>query len=86
VKPPEIKPDQEKRSELKHDPIEDDPRYAEIFKTIDDEVDALLADHPQRRSEGFVHFYWRIKKDRLKRKYGIDWRSPGELNPYVIFD
>jgi len=75
-----------KRSGLNYDPVEDDPRYAEVFKTIDDEVKELLADHPQRGSEGFVNIYWRTKKNLLKQKYGIDWRSPGELNPHVIFD
>ncbi|MBT0653067.1 BPTI/Kunitz-type proteinase inhibitor domain-containing protein [Geomobilimonas luticola] len=76
----------EKSSGLAHDPVENDPRYAEVFKNIDDEVKALLADHPQRGAEGFVNIYWGTKKRVLKEKYGIDWRSPGELNPHVLFD
>jgi hypothetical protein len=86
VESPEIKPLGKKRSGLDYDPVEDDPRYAEIFKSIDDEVKESLADHPQRGSEGFVNIYWRTKKGLLKQKYGIDWRSPGELNPQVRFD
>ena len=84
--PPVVKPGEKKRSGLAYDPVEDDPRYAEVFKTIDDEVKELLADHPQRGGEGFVNIYWSTKKSLLKRKYGIDWRSPGELNPHVLFD
>lgn len=86
VEPTAVQPSDKKRSGLAYDPVEDDPRYAEVFKNIDDEVKALLADHPQRGGEGFVNIYWGTKKDLLKRKYGIDWRSPGELNPHVLFD
>lgn len=74
------------RSGLTHDPVEEDPRYAGVFKVIDEEVKVLLADHPLRGGEGFVNIYWSTKKSVLKQKYGIDWRSPGELNPHVIFD
>ena len=86
VEPPRTKPSDKKRSGLKYDPVENDPHYADVFKTIDDEVKGLLANHPQRGSEGFVNIYWSTKKGLLKRKYGIDWRSPGELNPHVLFD
>jgi hypothetical protein len=71
---------------LAHDPVEDDPRYAAIFKGIDAEVAALLADHPQRGSMGFVNIVWETKQRLLKSKYGIDWHTPAELNPQVIFD
>lgn len=71
---------------LRRDPVEDDPRYQKVFAGIDAEVDALLADHPQRGSEGFCYVRWRAKKRLLAEKYGIAWQSPDELNPQVIFD
>jgi len=83
---PDKKPEGKSRSGLAHDPVEDDPRYADTFEKIDDEVKDLLADHPLRGSHGFVNIYWDTKKQLLKKKYGIDWRSPGELNPQVLFD
>jgi hypothetical protein len=83
---PSKKPNGNRRSGLIHDPVEDEPRYADIFKAIDDEVKELLVNHPQRGGEGFVNIYWSAKKNLLKQKYGIDWRSPGELNPQVRFD
>ncbi len=83
---PNIKPIEQQQSGLVHDPVEDDPRYAEIFRSIDDEVKALLVDHPQRGGEGFVNIYWQTKKNLLKQKYNIDWRSPGEMNSHVLFD
>jgi len=73
-------------SGLRRDPVEDDPRYRSIFARIDAEVDALLADHPQRGAEGFCHVRWRAKQRLLSEKYGVTWRSPDELNPQVIFD
>jgi hypothetical protein len=86
TKKSEVKPGDKSRSGLAYDPVEDDPRYAGVFKNIDDEVKKILADHPQRGGEGFVNIYWETKKNLLKQKYGIDWRSPGEMNPHVIFD
>ena len=29
---------------------------------------------------------WSIKKDILKKKYKINWRTPKEMNPRVMFD
>jgi Kunitz/Bovine pancreatic trypsin inhibitor domain len=80
------KPDVKQRSGLNYDPMEDDPRYAGIFKTIDAEVKESLAADPRYGRRGSVHIYWDTKQRLLKQKYGIDWRSPGELNPQVIFD
>lgn len=73
-------------SGLKRDPIENAPAYREIFERIDLEVKQALADHPHKGSMGFVHIFWQTKKSILKQKYGIDWRSPAEMNPHVMFD
>ena len=35
---------------------------------------------------GFCHEYWAVKKEVLREKYGIDWRSPAERYPHIIFD
>jgi hypothetical protein len=86
VDTPVIKHIKKKRSGLYYDPVEDDPRHAEVFKAIDDEVKEVLAYYPPREGRGSVFSYWETKKSLLKQKYGIDWRSPGELNPQVIFD
>jgi hypothetical protein len=75
-----------KQSSIVHDPIEDEPRYKNIFEVIDSEVDKLLKGHPMRDSMGFVHVFWKTKKEILKQKYNIDWKSPKEMNPHIIFD
>jgi hypothetical protein len=71
---------------IKHNPIEDDPRYKTVFEKIDTEVNEALKDHPMRGKFGFVHVFWVTKKAILKNKYGIEWRSPAEMNPHILFD
>jgi len=71
---------------LKRDPIENAPEHRKVFEQIDSEVQLSLSSHPQKGSMGFVHIFWETKKSILKQKYGIDWRSPAEMNPHVMFD
>ena len=35
---------------------------------------------------GFYKKYWARKKQLLKELYNIDWKTPEELNPGIIFD
>lgn len=35
---------------------------------------------------GFCHVLWQIQKKVLKRDYGINWKSPSELNPHILYD
>jgi len=35
---------------------------------------------------GFCHCYWGVKKQILHEDYGIDWKSPAELNPFTKYD
>lgn len=71
---------------IKIDPVEIDPKYADIFAQIDDEVADVLKSHPQRGTIGFVHIVWSTKAAILREKYKIDWRSPAEMNPDALFD
>jgi len=82
----EAVPNDSKKSWLAHDPVEKDPRYAGIFKTIDAEVDQTLAKHPLKGNMGFCYTIWETKKRILKEKYHIDWQTPAEMNPQVMFD
>ena len=71
-------------SSLRHDPQEEDPKLRKTFKAVDREVESILANHP--REIGFCHTFWDVKRGILKEKYGIDWKSPSEMNPDVCFD
>lgn len=77
---------QKKESSILHDPIEDDPKYKNVFEIIDAEVDENLKDNPMRGGMGFCHVFWETKKKILKEKYGIPWKSPAEMNPHILFD
>lgn len=77
----------DKVQDYKTDPIEKDPRYKEVFSIIDDEVEELLKDDPNKGKMGWgVYVFDMEKKDLLKSKYDIEWRSIAEMNPDEIFD
>lgn len=69
---------------LKHDPVEWSARWEEVIDDAQREVDEQLADEP--RGMGFCFAYWSALRNILKEKYGLDWRSPSEMNPGVLFD
>ena len=66
------------------DPVEQTQEY----KKIEKELEALINERLKNahRGLGFCHIYWSAKKSILKEKYNIDWRSPAELNPAILFD
>lgn len=68
--------------EFYYDPIEDDPKYVRAFREAGDA--ASRACGPPRL--GFGPCVQEEKKRILKERYSIDWRTPMELNPCVIFD
>ena len=35
---------------------------------------------------GYCHEFWRVKKQILLEEYGIDWKTPAERYPGVMFD
>ena len=69
---------------LLHDPIEDLPDMAEALENASAETDTELAGI--ERGMGFCHRFWRTKKRILKTKHGVDWLTPGEMNPSTRFD
>lgn len=69
--------------EIKEDPIE----YTDEYFKIELELEKLISDEVGEEVYfGFCREYWETKKKILKNKYGIDWKSPAELNPMLNFD
>lgn len=68
---------------LKHDPIEDTPEFKAIEAELEAKIEAKIG---KRSGMGFCHLYWSVKKEILKKDYGIEWRSPAAMNPRVLFD
>ena len=68
---------------MKRDPIEETKEYKEIEKELEEKIKAEIGEGGYM---GFCHLYWGTKKIILKRDYNIDWKSPAELNPGILFD
>ena len=69
---------------LRTDPVEYTWEWEKIYYDVEDELDRRLANVP--RQMGFCFQYWAMKRELLMEKYGIDWHSPSQMNPRVMFD
>lgn len=74
----------EQRGHLKYDPVEWSAGYESIIDEAEKKIDARLEDFP--RGMGFCFAYWHEKQSVLYEDYGIEWRTPSQMNPGVIFD
>ncbi len=74
----------EQEGHLKEDPVEWTLRFEEAVDSVEKELDLRLEGVP--RGMGFCFAYWAEKKNILKEFYGIDWKTPSEMNPGVLFD
>ena len=68
---------------LKFDPVERTPEWENVICEVEAECEKILKDEP--RGMGFCFSYWSTKKSVLAKK-GIEWASPGAMNPRVMFD
>ena len=68
---------------LKSDPVEWTMEYEDVIDEADKEAYSHLDDCP--RGMGFCFGYWAEKRNALARR-GIEWRSPQQMNPGVLFD
>ena len=60
-----------------------------ILKEAHFEVSAYEAEielFDSRGNWGFCHSFWPVRKRILKEKYNIDWQTPAEQNPGIIYD
>lgn len=69
---------------LKSDPVEKTKKYKSIEKEMEEKVMNRLKDVP--KGMGWCHLYWSTKREILWNDYGIEWRSPSQMNPRVMFD
>lgn len=61
--------------------------YSYQYSTIKDELEELIVKEIGSGGYlGYCHLYWATKKRILKEKYSIDWKSPAELNPHILYD
>ena len=73
--------------DIKYDPIEDTEEYKNIVQELEKKIETCMMFQDKSINKlGSCHAYWDLKKAILKTDYDIDWESPAELNPDVIFD
>ena len=76
-------------SDIKHDPQEDNPKTKEIIDKAREEAILKVKEKPEfveTPEELILHVIWKEQKQILKEKYDIDWKTPMEMNPDVIFN
>ncbi len=66
------------------DPLESMPEYSLAFADANRIATEMTAKYQGQL--GRIHAFWMEKKQILKEKYGIDWKSPAELNPLTSYD
>lgn len=67
------------RSGLFYDPIENTPDYQNAMQSIEPRL-------PVHQKMGDCYYIWNLKQKLLKKEYNIDWKTPEELNPHILFD
>lgn len=68
---------------LKADPLERTPEWEANYYEVEQECDYRLGNTP--RGMGFCFAYWSTLREVLSER-GIEWHSPHEMNPRVMFD
>lgn len=71
---------------MKRDPIEDDPKFRPIIDAVNERVEQELVELGIKDQWGSCYTKWDIKKRILHHEYGIEWQSPKDLNPRIVFD
>lgn len=69
---------------LAKDPVEYSEEYEAVIDQVDAEVDKQTGEEPYFMGKCFE--IWQIKQNILAEKYKIEWKTPLEMNPGVIFD
>ena len=74
----------ENNQELLYDPVENTVEYQNIRDELESELFKLMQNVNVKMGRSYK--YWSLKKRILKQKYNIDWKSPPEMNPGIIFN
>lgn len=69
---------------LRRDPVEYTRRWEDIYYDVEDKIDERFMNAPRQR--GLCFRIWNAKRELLKEEYGIEWKSPAQMNPRVRFD
>ena len=67
----------------KFDPQEYDSALRATFAAADAAAERRVAN--VKRDDRFIFHFWSAKKQILREKYNIHWKTPAELNPRVAY-
>jgi hypothetical protein len=67
----------------KFDPQESDPKLRAAFAAADAAAERRVMN--VKRDEKFIFRYWSAKKEILRQQFGIEWKTPAELNPRITY-
>ena len=68
----------------KFDSQESQARLRDVFMAADAEAERAVGNVP--RDKHFIFRFWSAKKRILRQKHSIDWKTPAELNPKILYD
>lgn len=71
---------------IKHRPQEKEQEVDKLIRKAEREAKEILEKQGIKGGMGYCHMVWGLKKEILKNKYGIDWKSPSEMNPHINYD
>ena len=72
------------RNGIRYDPIEDDEGVQPALRAAEREAETQMRGYQSHM--GYGKGLWLTKQAILREKYGIEWRTPAELNPKIAFD
>ena len=68
---------------LKVDEVEFTPKFIKFFESFSEDVEIILERKDDIHS---VYQRWSIMQEILRKRYRIEWKTPKEMNPNVMFD
>lgn len=69
------------------DPQEEDPQLYAIIKSAEHQaIEELRQEEFNNQVWGYCRVVWDRQQHILKEKHGIDWKTPVELNPNILYD
>lgn len=72
---------------FRRDIVEKDPFFQSVLREAEKEAQQKLEQRGIKTGAvGYYKFFWQEKKIILREKYGIDWKTPQEMNPEINFD
>ena len=67
----------------KVDPQEHNPKLRAAFAAADAAAERRVMN--VKRDDKFIFHFWAAKKNILRQQFGIDWKTPAELNPRIVY-